>query len=410
MPEKTATEVIPTKQIWVAKPFIVAYVVIVGFTLGLLVNRRPQPEAIPAMAPVGQTGHEGEREAREPPLWLQLFRPSQATARLFLRAGIPQLSIADGSALARQRRSLVFYWTGRTDTQPQTLFQTMLPFLRELAPAAVKAEEPPVALDPALPTPLPSGGISPPEPNGAAPASEPSAPKGVQPGAGKESGPAATKPAVNMGLPLVGIYHTHDWESYLSEFPGLTVKTVQDLNQVVSYDHKKRSVVELGDALAVNLRDEGIATVHAPFKHQDLGYDFAYRASRDTVKRILKEAPTARILLDLHRDGVLGLNSTTTVLGKPVAKIRCIIGQYQEPHWEQNKAFCDQITARLEAMYPGMTLPTRVQNDTYNQDLLTGAILLEIGNALNRYDEAERAVYYLSKALAAAIRAGEYPK
>lgn len=55
-------------------------------------------------------------------------------------------------------------------------------------------------------------------------------------------------------------------------------------------------------------------------------------------------------------------------------------------------------------------LETREQNDTYNQDLMPGAILMEIGDAQHRYEEAERAAHYLAEALADLIRDGKYPK
>lgn len=394
-----------TKRIWVAKPFLIAYVVILGFTVGLLISRRPEMDpAVPAAAGAGYQSmveHGGQQQRREPPLWLQLFRPTQATARLALRAAIPHLWAVDGSALSRQEQHIVVYWTGKYGEKPQTLFQTMLPFLRQSSTVALQRPPAPEVSPPAA-EPPPVQPDPPPQ----------TKPESGTPTTGQEGGtaPGKSKPAINMGLPLVGVYHTHDWESYISEFPGLSVRSNQDLAKVVSYDGKKKTIVDLGNALAVHLRDEGVTTVHAPFKHQDLGYDFAYRASRDTVKKILERAPTTRVLLDLHRDGVVGLNSTTVINGQKVAQIRCIIGQYQQPKWEKNQAFCESLMARLEKLYPGLTLPTRVQNDTYNQDIMPGAILLEIGNAMNRYEEAERAVAYLAKALAAAIRDGDYPK
>lgn len=402
-------EVILTKRIWAAKPFLVAYVVIVGFTVGLLVNRAPEEPVLPVLglsqgAPAPPIG---EYETREPPLWLQLFRPSPATARLLLRTGIPHLAVADGSALSQENRNLLVYWTGRSAGKPLTLFETMLPFLRQNPPIVA---EPPGELTPQArgKTPEPS-----PEPAGPPAAGSVELRPSTE-GAGQSPPPkpetTAHKAVVNMGLPLVGIYHTHDWESYISEFPGLTPRTNDDLKAVSSNNHAKKTIVQIGNALAIHLRDEGITTVHAPFPHQELGYDYAYRLSRATVKEILKKAPTTRILLDLHRDGVMGVQTTAVIEGKKAAQIRCIIGDYQQPNREQNQAFCNALMKRLEKMYPGITLPTRVQNDTYNQDLLPGAILLEIGNALNQYDEAERSVYYLAKALAALIQDGDYPK
>lgn len=390
---ENANEVIPTKRIWTAKPFLVAYVVAVGFTLGLLVNRAPGGnEVVPAMAdPTADPGQHGraarEKPPEEPPLWMQLFRPSQPTARLMLRMALPSLAVADGSARNEERRHLLVYWTGRTGEKPQTLFQSMLPFMRP-APGPVLVEEPGPPPAKAEPTPDPPP-VTTPEPVKPKPAPEP-------------------KPVMN-GVPLVGIYHTHDWESYASEFPGKTIKTQDDLNAIASHDHKKRTIVDVGNTLAVTLSDLGITAVHAQVYHED--YAWAYRNSRATARDILKKHPSVKVMIDLHRDsGVPGKSSTVTIQGQKVAQIRCIIGVVDQPKWEQNKQFCDTLMGRLEKLAPGITLETWKQDWSYNQDLLPGAILLEIGNANNQFAEAERAMKYLAKALAESVRAGEYPK
>lgn len=384
---RNAEEVISTKRIWSAKPFLIAYVVAVSFTIGLLVNRAPHTgaEAVPVIARGEATQHGNESrevEAKEPPLWLQLFRPSPPTARLLLRMALPMLTVADGSAEELERREFLVYWTGHAGERPQTLFQTMLPFLRPEPPRVV--EQPP---------------------------KEPEPPAPVKPPTGKDPPDGEPDPpplGVAGGLPLVGIYHTHDWESYLSEFPLLHLQRREDLNRINSESHAQRTILGIGKRLSEHLQDEGVASVWARATHQELGYDYAYRSSRSTARQILREWPSVKILLDLHRDAAWGLDTTKVINGERVAQIRCIIGD-QNPKWEQNKAFCELLMEYVEAEYPGLTLPTRVQKGyTYNQDLLPGALLLEIGNAPNHYDEAERAVGLLAKAVAELVRDGKY--
>ncbi|MGE5676249.1 MAG: stage II sporulation protein P [Mycobacterium leprae] len=314
---------------------------------------------------------------------MQIFRPSQPAARLMLRLGLPFLAVGDQES--QENRSFITYWTGRAGEQPQTLFQVVLPFLRPTVSGASPG---------AQPLPTPSAGESP----GSADVAPPEA---VVPQA------PPVNPAVNDGKPLIGIYHTHDWESYISEFPGMVINSQKDRDNIKSDDHKKRTVVDLGSRLAAKLRDLGVTTVHAPGTHQSLGYDYAYQASRVTAKRILKEAPSVRILLDIHRDSAD--NTTAEIKGQKVARVRCIIGNAEEPHWEANKGFCEQLTNRLNKAYPGITMPIMVKSYSYNQDLLPGAILLEVGGAMNQYQEAERAVDCLAETLAAMTREGAYP-
>lgn len=382
---------IATNRIWTARPFLVAYVVAVTFTLGTLINRTPMVRpAVPAATGSSPEGH-SEREVREPPLWQQLFRPSQPTIRWILHMGLPVLSIGDGSATRAERHTLTTYWTGRSGQEPQSLFQTMLPFLRPSQDAAENAK----------PVPPPSIG-------GKTGSSGPDTPPAIGDTTGEPPSPApVTQPAVVAGgQPLVGIYHTHDWESYISEFPGLVVKTSADMNKIESEDHSRRTIMGIGKTLAIRLKELGITTVYADYTHRDLGYDFAYKSSRVTAKEILKEQPSVKILMDVHRDTG---EHTAIIGGQKFAQVRCIAG-LDNPKYQANESFCESVLRRLEDKYPGITLPTRLQHDLYNQDLMPGAILLEIGGALNQYSEAERSILLVADALAESIRKGEYPK
>jgi|GEM_PF-1849560 len=384
------------KRLSAARPWLAAYVIVVGFTVGLLVNRLPLGrQAITTSGGAESVQQHGvERDAPpEPPLWQQLFRPSPPTARWMLRLGIPMLAVADGSAAEEEQQELiVLSVTGHTGEKPDTLFQTVLPFLRTNHAAGGKEpvdsppQQEPVQQPPVVEKP---------------PAAPPK----------QTEDPKQAKPAVvNGGLPVVGIYHTHDGESYLSEFPTLALRTAKDLDLIRSDDHKKRTIMGVGQTLAQQLEQLGVTTVYAKYTHQALGYNYAYRMSRDTARRILKEHPSVKILLDVHRDGAWGLDTTALIDGKKVAKVRCIIGNESQPRWQQNMQFCDRVMEELEQQAPGITFPTKVQPDTYNQDLTPGAILLEIGGATNQYAEAERAVAYLAKALNQIIRDGAYPR
>ena len=384
---------IATNRIWTAKPLLVAYVVAVGFTVGMLIDRAPGgSRAVPVTTGAADAHGHSEREATEPPLWLQLFRPSQPTARRILRTGLPILAVADGSSQEAERHQLDTLWAGQAGERPQTFFQTMLPFLRPAGQAQAKS-------DPVPPPTEPSGtSAGPPEKQPAQPQS-PSQPPA----------PAAKPQPVKEGVPLVGIYHTHDWESYLSEFPAMKVSSPGDLDNIKSEDHTKRTIMGVGRTLALRLKELGVTTVYADYTHRDLGYDYAYKTSRTTAREILKRAPSVKVLLDLHRDSGWGQNLVTEIGGKQVAQVRCIIGS-NNSKWEQNRQFCESLMQRLEAKYPGLTLPIRVQTDNYNQDLMPGAILLEIGGAMNQYEQADRSARYLAEVLAEMIREDAYPQ
>lgn len=381
-----------------AKPFVLAYLFLVALTMAILVRRAP--EDVAAVAPVtptpivpaqqagaaktGGTAHSDTQDhptttnqplpppAKKEPAWLAFFRPSQRMALQILHAGLPFLSQVDGST-QKERISLLVYRTGSQGEAPQTFLQSLFPFLREAETPTV--EVPSVAANP-----------------------ETSDPK-VQ-----------HHPPTQLasGKPLIGIYHTHDWESYISEFPGLKLNKVQDLDKIESFDHKQRTVVDLGQKLATLLSQRGVVTVHSDQRHQRLQYENAYLLSRETAEQILKEQPSTRVLIDIHRDAAWDYTPTVKINGQEVAQIRCIIGG-TNPTWHQNESFCKSLMSTLNRLYPGEALSTLVQEDRYNQDLIPGAILLEVGSALNTYDQAERAINLLADALVAMAQSGSYP-
>jgi stage II sporulation protein P len=363
-----------------ARPFVLAYLFLITLTLAVMVRRAPGEEAVTATAPAPHTSttpgtgpHTTEPTSRHDqettlstaprrPAWLELFRPSQGTALLLLRAGLPFLAGVDGQHQDK-KVALLVYRTGPGAEAPKSFLQSLFPFLRE--------ETPSVQVPPA-----PTKQQSPPDPK-----VEHRPPKKADP------------------VPLVGIYHTHDWESYLSEFPDLQLKEPADLDKISSEDHQKRTVVDLGQKLATLLSQRGVVTVHSEQRHQRLKYENAYLLSRITAEQILKEEPTTRILIDIHRDAVWNFTPMVKLNGQEVAQIRCVIGQVNA-NWKTNEAVCDQLMARLEKRYPGLTLPTLVREDRYNQDLIGGAILLEVGSATNSYAQAERAIAFLADGLA----------
>lgn len=382
-----------------ARPFVLAYLFLITLTLAVMVRRAPQEEAVSTSAPMQSTLQSGRPvptqstgqpppaqgttsihdqksalpdTAPRTPAWLELFRPSQQTALKLLRASLPFLVEVDGKGQER-KVALLVYRTGPGDEAPKTFLQSLFPFLRE--------ETPTIQVPPAVVKP---------EKTPATPKAEPDQPKPTPP------------------QPLVGIYHTHDWESYLSEFPDLQVTKVEDLDLISSEDHQKKTVVELGQRLATLLSQHGVVTVHSEQHHQRLKYENAYLLSRVTAEQILKEEPTTRVLIDIHRDAAWNYTPVVKIDGQEAAQIRCVIGGLNTG-WAANEAFCKRLMATLEKRYPGLTLPVLVKEDRYNQDLLPGAILLEIGSATNSYAQAERAITLLAQGLADLVSAKALP-
>lgn len=305
---------------------------------------------------------------------------SLATARRLIAWAIPGMSGwgTTGSAM-------VVYQEGQ---EQGGLFQRYLPFLK---PSNTRwpggqVQPKPVVIQPSTDSPSPGGTSQP--------------------------APVTPPPPVAIAAkgPLVGIYHTHDYESYISEFPGKTF-TPETEDLIISND-QDHDVLKVGNELAQALSRNNITTVWSNARHQANGYLGAYDESRKTATAMLKKYPSIKMLLDLHRDS--GPAKLATLGGQQVAMIDIVIGKgdstLKQPHWEKNLELANQVKATMDQMYPGLFAAIIVKSpDTYNQDLENGAILFEIGSAQNTMEEALRGADLLANVLARIVQEGKYP-
>jgi stage II sporulation protein P len=331
---------------------------------------------------------------------MELIRPTRSFARVILRTGLPHLQRLEEPA---PKRGMLLFGTGRGgERAPQRFFDLVLPFL---ARQEHLAQPEPSRLPPGTsgpdgatpPTPAPA-----PVPPGPEPAHEPAKPQ-----------PSEPPPPPVPSVVLVGIYHTHDWESFLSEHPNLTIKTEEDLARVRTLD-ENRNILRIGRVLGQRLSEAGVAVVQNPASHEKAGYSEAYRESRKTARQILADYPSVRILLDIHRDSVPRSMSTAQIGGKQVARIQIVLGVggsgLPHPRWKENHAFAQLLHREMERKYPGLSRGLLLKQDRYNQDLLPGALLLEIGSALNSMAEGEEAARLLADVLTEIVEKKLYPE
>lgn len=190
---------------------------------------------------------------------------------------------------------------------------------------------------------------------------------------------------------LVGIYHTHNSESYDGDGGG-------------ERDGKGNGeIVRVGETLKESLEKHGIRAVQALDIHDVEDFNKSYSKSLYTAAALVKNYPSMKLLLDLHRDGLPpGVNKGTVMIqDKEIARVMIVIGQ-KNPHWETNEAIAKQIIAFAEENYPGLFIPriTYASDARYNQHLLDGAILFEIGSQMNTFAEAQGAAEVLGSLLA----------
>ena len=76
-------------------------------------------------------------------------------------------------------------------------------------------------------------------------------------------------------------------------------------------------------------------------------------------------------------------------------------GSLSYPNWEQNLALAVKLQAQMEQTYPGVCKPIKLNTSRYNQDLSTGALLVEVGTAGNTRAEALAAAELLAEGILA---------
>lgn len=205
---------------------------------------------------------------------------------------------------------------------------------------------------------------------------------------------------LRQDAPTVLILHTHATESYSGEeyAQSSAYRTLDEHYNMVS----------VGEELARLLEEAGIQVIHDTTLHDYPSYTGSYEEARQTVRRYLEAYPSIQLVLDLHRDAAEDENgnqvATTTRL--PIgetAQLMLVLGSdaggLEHPGWERNLALAVKLQAALEKQNPGITRPTRLTTQRYNQDLLPGMLLVEVGAAGNTRDQALLAMEPLSQAI-----------
>ncbi|MHB8985683.1 MAG: stage II sporulation protein P [Eubacteriales bacterium] len=193
------------------------------------------------------------------------------------------------------------------------------------------------------------------------------------------------------GDTLVCIYNTHTGETY----------SLSD--GVERLDRRQGGIVTVAAALQEALEKQGIKTARSD-RINDYNYNNSYLESEKTSRELLAANPKAAAILDVHRDsGKTREQSLVKVNGQDAAPVLLIVGSDARrpfPAWRENYAFASELSAKMDEMYPGLSLGVRVKDGQYNQFLHPRAVLVEIGTSKNSTEEAARSAGLFADVLA----------
>lgn len=198
--------------------------------------------------------------------------------------------------------------------------------------------------------------------------------------------------------PTVLILHTHTTESY--------TKNGENYQETAAWRTRDEeyNMLSIGARLKERLEEAGITVIQDRDFHDYPSYNGSYTDARASIRAYLDAYPTIRLVLDLHRDasGGSGAQMKTEAVadGKKSAQLMVVIGGNQEGY-EENLSLGLKLHAMLERQHPGITRPLQIRGAKYNQDLIGGALLIEVGAAGNTRDEALVAAEALGEAIEA---------
>lgn len=194
------------------------------------------------------------------------------------------------------------------------------------------------------------------------------------------------------GEPQILILHTHGSEAY-TQSDG-QVYQESDPYRTTDCQH---NVVRVGEEMAAVFRQAGFEVIHDTNLYDYPAYNGAYDRSKAAVKEWLEKYPTIQIILDVHRDALVGNDGSIYKLvsqedGGKVAQVMLVVGTddggANHPNWRDNLALAAAFQREMAADYVSLARPVVLRSSSYNQQLSPGYLLVEVGGHGNTLTEA----------------------
>ena len=206
--------------------------------------------------------------------------------------------------------------------------------------------------------------------------------------------------------PQVLIMHTHGSEAYTPD--GEDVYTPSGECRTTDKTH---SVVRVGEEIAQVLTEMGLSVIHDTELYDYPEYNGSYDRSLAAVETYLERYPTIKVVMDVHRDALIGEDGTiykpiTTINSEKCAQVMLVMGsdaKYTHPNWRQNLSLAVKIQKEMNTLWPTLARPIGLRENRYNQQLTTGSLLVEVGSHGNTLQEALAAARMFARAAGAVL-------
>ena len=192
--------------------------------------------------------------------------------------------------------------------------------------------------------------------------------------------------------PQILILHTHGSEAY-----SMTDGDLYEESDPYRTTDCTHNVVRVGEEMATVFRAYGFQVIHDTTLCDYPAYNGAYDRSKAVAEQWLEQYPTIQVVLDVHRDALVGSQGeiykmVSTEAGEKVAQVMMVLGTdaggAAHPRWKDNLAFALTLQRSLVKGYTSLARPTVLRKSRYNQQLSPGSILVEVGGHGNTLSEA----------------------
>lgn len=213
--------------------------------------------------------------------------------------------------------------------------------------------------------------------------------------------------AFDSSGPQVLIVHTHTTESFST--PNAEGHTVSGNDRTTD---SEKNMVAVGRVIKDVLESEGIGVIHDTTVHDYPSYNGAYTRSMTTVEKNLKAHPTIKLVLDVHRDGIVGENGEKVkvlaeINGEKAAQCMFVVGSNAVlPHdeWILNMRLACNLQRYANENYPGLMRAINLRKERFNQQVPARSIIIEVGSNGNTLLEAKVGASFVAKTIIGVVR------
>lgn len=185
----------------------------------------------------------------------------------------------------------------------------------------------------------------------------------------------------NYNKPTIYVYNTHQTEEYSDG----------DIYKAASYLKTKLQEYNIDTIL----EDTNISS---ELKKNNWAYKDSYKVTRELLLKNIND--NISLYIDLHRDSSSYQSSTAEIDNKKYAKILFVIGGKHET-FDDNYLVAENLNKLLKNYNNKISRGIFVRkSSSYNQDLNSNVILIEIGGPHNSMEEVKNSIDILSEVLA----------